>query len=171
MDTFLLLLIICLVLGFFVTGLVWLCFWAVGILETPLFIQNLLQLGRTRRPTFAAHLFPRVVLTTIALPIIVAFLVAGLRIVPVYVSAFEFKGEMRKQAMRNPTALMGFGSSPDAIREDLLRMARELGLTIEADAIQVTQTASGVQINVHYSVPVDLIVFNTSIAFDETVGQ
>lgn len=100
----------------------------------------------------------------LALLIFASIIVAGIRIIPVYVNAYAYE-----DAMRNQAKFAGVErKSPDKIREELFKKAEELRLPITREQIQVTPQQGGVAIAVRFSVPVDLIAFQTTFNFDYT---
>ncbi|MDA2913054.1 DUF4845 domain-containing protein [Acidobacteriia bacterium AH_259_A11_L15] len=98
----------------------------------------------------------------IALTIAAAIILVAVRIVPVYVQNYQFEEAMRTRAK--------FASverkSPEAVRTELLKEARELGLP-EPPKLRLTVVPApgGVRISSQYTVPVDLIFFQQNLNF------
>lgn len=100
----------------------------------------------------------------IALVIVVSLFVAGIRIIPVYVRAYEFRDAMRSQAK-----FAGVDRKPkEVVREELYERARSLDLPIAPDQIQVALAPGGITVVSHFSVPVDLILFQYRVNFEFT---
>ncbi len=101
-----------------------------------------------------------------ALALTAALFVAGIRIIPVYISAFKLEDEVRSKCKFAPVER----KSPEVVREELLKEAHDLDLPVSRDQIQIaTSTGAGLRISVKYTVPVDLIFFNLNLPFDYTV--
>lgn len=91
-----------------------------------------------------------------------AIIIIAVRVVPIYVRSYEFKDAIRTEAK-----FAGVRSkSPEAIREDLYKKARDLELPVRREQISVVLAPKGVRIVTHYTVPVDLVVYQTTLAFD-----
>ena len=102
-----------------------------------------------------------------ALLVIVALFVAGTRIVPVYLRAYDFRDDMRTQARFAETDR----KSPATIREELYVKARELDLPLRREQIQVTKVPGGVTIAARFTVRVDLTLFQHDLNFNFEVKR
>lgn len=98
----------------------------------------------------------------IALAIFASLILAGLRIIPVYIDAYAFRDAMRSQAKFAGVER----KSPEQIREELYKKAQELELPITREQIQVSAQQHGVAIVARFSIPVDLIAYQTTLNFD-----
>lgn len=103
------------------------------------------------------------------LVIVAALFVAGVRIIPVYVNAYEFRDEMRVRAKL-------FGNewppkSTEVVRNDLFKKAQALDLPLRSEQIQVSSGPGGIAIVVRFTVPVDLIVLQRELDFDFRVDS
>jgi hypothetical protein len=97
--------------------------------------------------------------------LIVGFLVfMAVKIVPVYVNAYQFQDSMQSEAR---FALSGYPTkNADTIRNDIWQKAQDLSIPLGSkDDIQVTENQQDVEINVNYSVPVDLKVYQFTLQF------
>jgi len=96
--------------------------------------------------------------------LIVGFLIfAAVEIVPVYVNNYQFQDSMQSEAR---FALSYPVKSAEDIRNDLWRKAQDLSIPLATkDDIKVTETSSDVEINVDYSVPVNLKVYQFTLQF------
>ena len=98
----------------------------------------------------------------IGLAIVVSLFVGGIKLIPVYVNAYEFRDAMRSQAK--------FASverkSHEQVREELYKKAMELRLPLQREQIQVTQAPGGIAVAARFAVPVDLIVFQHTVNFE-----
>jgi hypothetical protein len=100
--------------------------------------------------------------TLIALVIVVALFIGGVRLIPVYVNAYEFRDAMRSQAK-----FAGVDrKSHEQVREELYKKAVELRLPLQREQIQVTQAPGGIAVAARFAVPVDLVVFQHTVNFD-----
>ena len=103
-----------------------------------------------------------------ALALTAALFVAGIRIIPVYISAFKLEDEVRNKCKFAPVER----KSPEVVREELLKEARDLGLPVAREQVQVAPIGgAGLKISVKYTVPVDLILFNINLPFEYTVDS
>lgn len=97
--------------------------------------------------------------------LIVGFLAfTAIEVVPVYVNAYQFQDSMQSEAR---FALSGYPiKNPDDIRNDLWQKAQDLSIPLGSKAvIRVTEVQQDVEINVDYSVPVDLKVYQFTLQF------
>ena len=94
--------------------------------------------------------------------LVVVLAIMAYRLIPVYVDAFNFRDAMRTQAKFAAVD----GKSPDAVREDLLRKARELDLPIEREQIEISKGPEGTVIATHFTVPVDLSFLVHDVEFN-----
>ena len=98
-----------------------------------------------------------------ALALTAALLVAGIRIIPVYIAAFKLEDEVRTKCKFAPVER----KSPEVVREELLKTAQDLDLPLQREGIQVAPTSgAGLKISIKYTVPVDLILFNVNLPFN-----
>ncbi|HEX9764437.1 MAG TPA: hypothetical protein VGA39_04075, partial [Candidatus Acidoferrales bacterium] len=99
----------------------------------------------------------------LALAITAILVLSAWRIVPVYVKSYQFQDEIRSKCKFAPVDR----KSPETVKEELLRFAQELGLPVAREQLQVNALGpSGIRVNVKYTVPVDLILFDISIPFE-----
>lgn len=98
----------------------------------------------------------------IALVIVVALFVGGIKLIPVYVNAYEFRDAMRSQAK-----FAGVDrKSHEQVREELYQKARDLRLPVQREQIHVTAAPGGIAVATRFAVPVDLIVFQHTLNFE-----
>lgn len=98
----------------------------------------------------------------LALLITAAIVVVAVRVIPVYVRSYEFQDAIRSEAKFAGVQR----KSAEAIREALYRKARELELPVSRQQIRVIPLRSGVRIFTSYAVPVDLVVYQTTLSFN-----
>lgn len=95
----------------------------------------------------------------------VAFLVAvaycGVKIIPVYVNSYELDDYIRQQ---NPFWVTQRASA-DAIRNNILAKAQDLGLPVSAEQVKVDTGGGRVAVHIDYTVPVDLKVYTLVLHF------
>ncbi|MGH9863344.1 MAG: hypothetical protein ACRD35_07970 [Candidatus Acidiferrales bacterium] len=100
--------------------------------------------------------------TLIALVAIAAVLIGVVRIVPVYVDAYNYEDSIRTQAK-----MYSVDRKPlDKVREELYQKAQELKLPITREQIQVSNAPGGIAIHSSFAVPVNLIVYQHTLRFD-----
>jgi hypothetical protein len=85
----------------------------------------------------------------------------AIKLVPVYVAEYQLKDKMSEQAR---FAVVN-RYSEDQIKDVLYRTVQDLEIPAKRDDIKVTNTSSGLNISVSYSVPVDLMVYKTDLTF------
>lgn len=86
-----------------------------------------------------------------------ALLFAGIKIIPVYVTNYQFNDAMSTEAR---FALSSYPKKSEMdIQDDLYKEAMKDGLTIKHDDIKVQITGSLVNITLDYTVPIDLKVY------------
>jgi len=101
----------------------------------------------------------------IALLVTAVLVVLGLRVLPVYFKALDFKNAMIEQAKFQPVNR----KTSDKIQDELFNKARDLDLPITREQIVVAATANGVKITTRFKVPVDLVVTTTNLSFSYEV--
>jgi len=103
-----------------------------------------------------------------ALALTAALLVAGIRIIPVYIAAFKLEDEVRQKCKFAPIDR----KPPEVVRSELLRTAQELSLPLKPEGVQVAPTGgAGLKITIKYTVPVDLIVTTINLPFEYTADS
>lgn len=92
-----------------------------------------------------------------------ALIFAGVEIVPVYVTNYQFQDSMQTEAR---FALSGYPrKSEDDIREDLWKEMQKQGISARKEDLHVSIQQSLVNITLDYSVPIDLKLFQWSPEF------
>lgn len=95
----------------------------------------------------------------------IAFLICviyvGFKVIPVYVNSFEIEDYIRQQTPYWLTQR----ANADVIRGRVLEKARELGLPMDVDQVQVEASSASVTVNLDYTVPVDLKVYTVKLHF------
>lgn len=99
----------------------------------------------------------------IALLIVGAMVFAAVKIVPVYVNAYELQDSMQSEAR---FALSYPPKDANQIRTDVWQKAQDLSIPLATkDEIQVIENQGTVNISIDYSVPVDLKVYQLTLQF------
>lgn len=100
--------------------------------------------------------------TLLTLLLTAAVVLVGVRVGPVYFHSYQFRDAMRSEAkfarVNDKTAAV--------IQRDLHRKAQALSLPLTRKQIRVVQQRLGVRIAARYEVPVDLILYRTTLSFD-----
>jgi hypothetical protein len=87
----------------------------------------------------------------------------AVKIVPVYVDAYQFQDSMEAESR---FALTGYPKkSVDDIRDDIYKKAQELDIPARREDIHVNVTNGSVEIGTDYSVPIDLKVYQYTLQF------
>jgi hypothetical protein len=92
-----------------------------------------------------------------------ALIFAGVKIIPVYVTNYQFQDSMQTEAR---FALSGFPrKTEDEVRDDLWKEAQKQGIPARKEDIHVTIEQGVVTITMDYSVPIDLKVYQWAPEF------
>jgi hypothetical protein len=94
-----------------------------------------------------------------------AFLLIGARAFPVYSSSSRLADYVRDLAVRASMQK----SSPAQVQAEIVTYARSLGLPLADHEVHVTRSEDTIQINLDYTVPVSLGVFNWNLHFTPSV--
>jgi Domain of unknown function (DUF4845) len=101
--------------------------------------------------------------TLVTLVILGALVFIAVKIVPVYVNNFEFQDSIESESR---FALAGYPKkSVDDIRGDVFKKAQELGIPAKEEDIQVVVDQSDVDIDLAYTVPINLAVYQFNLQF------
>jgi hypothetical protein len=99
----------------------------------------------------------------IVLCVLGAVVFVAAKIVPVYFANYQFQDsvqtEVRFAVVNYPT------KTADDLQNDLWKKAQELGIPTQKDAIRVAMDNHGVEIDLDYSVPIDLVVYQLNLQF------
>ncbi len=99
----------------------------------------------------------------LTLIIVVALGFTAVKIVPVYVEAYQFQDSIEAESR---FALTGYPKKTiDDIRDDVYKKAVDLGVPAKREDIVVTVTNGSVEIGTDYSVPIDLKVTQYTLQF------
>lgn len=97
------------------------------------------------------------------LVILAALVFAGIKLVPVYITNYQFQDSMQTEAR---FALSGWPrKSEDDIREDLWKEMQKEGITARKEDLHISIQQSLVNITLDYNVPIDLKLFQWSAEF------
>jgi hypothetical protein len=95
--------------------------------------------------------------------LIVAVFVA-FKTVPSYVAEFQLKDKMSEQAR---FAVVN-RYTEDQIKDNIYKVIQDLDIPAKRDDIKVANTNHGIEISVSYTVPVDLLFYQTDLNFTPT---
>src|SRR5271155_1263312 len=99
----------------------------------------------------------------ITLIVLAALAFTAIKIVPVYVEAYQFQDSIEAESR---FALTGYPKkSVDDIRDDIYKKAQELDIPAKREDIHVNVTNGSVEIGTDYSVPIDLKVYQYTLQF------
>jgi cell division protein FtsL len=93
--------------------------------------------------------------------IFVAAIYAAFKIVPAYVSEYQLNDKMQEVAR---FAVVN-RYTPEQIRENIFKEIEDLDIPAKREDIKVTATTEVVKISLEYTVPVNLLVYNTELHF------
>jgi len=99
--------------------------------------------------------------------IFVLFVVVAVRVIPIYVNEYEFLDGMQTIARFATVNRQG----PDQIRDAVMKEADKDGVTIRKEDVHVGASSGNVNINVDYSVTVDLSVYQWTLNFHPTASN
>jgi hypothetical protein len=97
--------------------------------------------------------------------ILAACVYVSVRVIPIYVSEYEFQDGMQTIARFATVNRQG----PDQIRDAILKEAQKADLPVRKEDIKVRAASGNVNIDVDYSVTVDLHVYQWTLNFHPTV--
>lgn len=100
-----------------------------------------------------------------ALVVLAALVFTAIKVVPIYVSNYDMQDAMQQEARFGFYPMSGRMKSLDDIRGDMLKKARDLGLPLRPDDLQVSEDGNKISISADYTVQVDLIVYQFSLHF------
>jgi hypothetical protein len=87
----------------------------------------------------------------------------AVKIVPVYVSAYQFQDSIEAESR---FALTGYPKKTnDDIRDDIFKKAQELDIPAKREDIRLNIQNGTVEIGLDYSVPIDLKVYQFTLQF------
>jgi len=105
----------------------------------------------------------------LTLLVVGALVFGAVKIVPVYVTNYQFSDAMRSEAQ---FALSGYPrKSEDDIMDDIYKEAQKDGVPIKRDDVHASINGSLVTITVDYLVPVDLKVYQFDLHFHCTADN
>jgi hypothetical protein len=87
---------------------------------------------------------------------------AAVRILPVYVRAFELQDHLRQLAIE---AMAGQHPSVESLRNNVLAKAQDLELPVKSADVKIVYTTGRISIALDYTVPVDLKVYVLKLHF------
>ena len=93
--------------------------------------------------------------------ILVAAVYVAIKVVPLYVADYQLKDKMSEQAR---FAVVN-RYSEEQIREQLFKVVQDLDIPAKKEDIKVAHTNRGLEISLHYTVPVDFVVYQTEMTF------
>ncbi|MDE3109952.1 MAG: DUF4845 domain-containing protein [Acidobacteriota bacterium] len=119
--------------------------------------------GRNPRPGGAAERGGARVNLVLTVLILVAMAISAIKIVPPYVNNYQLQDSMKTEAEFAETEYPK--KTPDDVRQDVLKKAQDLGIPATPQDIQLDMSNGSVSIDVNYSVPVDLYVYQLTLEF------
>jgi hypothetical protein len=93
--------------------------------------------------------------------ILIVAVFAAIKIVPPYVADYQLKDKMNEQAR---FAIVN-RYTEDQIKDNIFHTIQDLDIPAKRDDVKVTNTFHGIEISVHYSVPVDFLFYKTDLNF------
>jgi cell division protein FtsL len=97
----------------------------------------------------------------LSLAFIAAVIFAAIKTIPVYVNDYQLHDYIQSQT---PFWLTQHASA-DAIRDNILAKAQDLGLPLAAEQVKVEANANRVGVDIDYTVPVDLKIYTLPLHF------
>ena len=99
----------------------------------------------------------------ITLVIVAALGFAAIKIVPVYVEAYQFQDSIETESRFAVTAYPK--KTPEDVRSAIFKKAQDLDIPIKSEDIRIAITNGAVEIGTDYSVPIDLKVYQFTLQF------
>ena len=97
----------------------------------------------------------------IYLAILIVGICVAFKVVPLYVAEYQLQDKMGEQAR---FAVVNHYSD-DQIKDNIFRTVQDLNIPANRDDVKVESTHNGIAITVHYTVPVDLVIYKTDLSF------
>ncbi len=82
--------------------------------------------------------------------------------VPVYFHNYVLQDYLRQVAIE---AMTGQRPSADRVRDNILAKAQDLDLPVRAEDVRVVLTGGKIDINLNYTVPIDLQIYTLNLHF------
>lgn len=99
----------------------------------------------------------------ITLVVLAALAFTAVKIVPVYVEAYQFQDAIEAESR---FALTGYPKkSLDDIKDDIYKKVKELDIPAKREDIRLNVTNGSVEIGLDYTVPIDLKVYQFNLQF------
>jgi hypothetical protein len=99
----------------------------------------------------------------ITLIVLAALAFTAIKIVPVYVEAYQFQDSIEAESR---FALTGYPKkSLDDIKDDIFKKVQELDIPAKREDIRLNVTNGSVEIGLDYSVPIDLKFYQFNLQF------
>lgn len=105
--------------------------------------------------------------TLAALAIVFVMIFFAIKIVPIFIANYELQNSIQDEA----TYASVTRKDPAAIRADIQKKLKELGLPDDPNAIQVSSDEGNVSISLEYTVPVNLSVYQLDLHFHPTANN
>jgi hypothetical protein len=93
--------------------------------------------------------------------ILFVLLFAGAQYIPAYFAAFQFNDYVRQEVKYALTSR----KPPEAIRGEALEKAKELGIALTKDDIQIARRGPSFTVNIEYRWPIDLRLYQHELVF------
>ncbi len=104
--------------------------------------------------------------TLFSLFVLVSIIYIGVKVLPPYVTNYELKDFLREESLNAVSG--GQRLTVDLVKKHVLREAQDLDLPVKPEDVKVVITGRRISIDVHYTVPVDLVVFTLPLEFNPT---
>ena len=101
---------------------------------------------------------------------IVLFAVAiflGITLGPIYYSNYNFESELKTEASRAGSHFM----DDETVMKDIMDLAKRNEIQLAREDIKLERFAGQLHINVHYAVPVDLMIARRNLNFEITASS
>ncbi len=104
----------------------------------------------------------------LAVGLFVVFVYLGIKLVPPWVSNYQFQDYITSLAR---TATYAPARTEENIREEILRKTKELRMPVTGEQIRVVKGIYGVNIDVKYNVMVKTPAYTFNLKFNPTAGN
>ena len=104
----------------------------------------------------------------LAVALFLAVVFLGIKLVPPYINNFEFQSDLDSIARLSTYAQQ---KTEEDVRTDVMGKAKELSLPIKPEQIAVTKSTYGVNINVKYTVVVEVPGYSFHLKFNPVAGN
>ncbi len=104
----------------------------------------------------------------LAVALFLSLVFLGIKLVPPYIQNYEFQSDLESIARLSTYAAQ---KTEDDVRNDVMGKAKELSLPVTPEQVAVTKSTYGVNINVKYTVVIEVPGYTFRLKFNPVAGN